>query len=226
MIEFPLRSLFFLLLFPCISFIPSASVTAKTSLTTEQQSSASKLYAQGFRDFEAGKYRQAIASFLELLALEPNNFQAYNMLGMSFGGLEEYPTAIAAFERAIALNREFANAYYNRGYVYKQLGRLDFALVDFERTLQLTKGKHISALVNRSVIYAVQEDYSLAVADLTQVIEQKPDEAIAYYNRAIVNLTMGHETAYQQDLATAERLYRQAGDKSGLAQVSRVRASH
>ncbi|MEM6611787.1 MAG: tetratricopeptide repeat protein [Cyanobacteria bacterium P01_C01_bin.72] len=163
---------------------------------------------------------------MELLVLEPNSFQAYNMLGMSFGGLEEYSAALAAFERSLALNREFANAYYNRGYVYKQLGRLDFALIDFDRTLELTEGKHISALVNRSVIYAVQQDYSLAIADLTQVIEQKPDEAIAYYNRAIINLTMGKQKAYQQDLATAERLYLQAGDKSGLAQISRVRASY
>ncbi|MEL6909779.1 MAG: tetratricopeptide repeat protein, partial [Cyanobacteria bacterium J06598_4] len=154
------------------------------------------------------------------------NFQAYNMVGMSFGGLEEYAAALAAFERAIALNQEFANAYYNRGYVYKQLGQFDFALADFDRTLTLTKGKHISALVNRSVIYAVREDYPAAIADLTQVIEQKPDEAIAYYNRAIVNLTMGDRPAYQQDLAAAEELYRQAGDKSGLAQIIRVKALH
>ncbi|MEL7419667.1 MAG: tetratricopeptide repeat protein [Cyanobacteria bacterium J06555_3] len=226
MLKLTLRSLFISLFFSCCGFGSPAVVQAKISPALTQQLSSSELYQQGFRDFEARQYRQAIASFLELLAVEPNNFQAYNMVGMSFGGLEEYAAALAAFERAIALNQEFANAYYNRGYVYKQLGQFDFALADFDRTLTLTKGKHISALVNRSVIYAVREDYPAAIADLTQVIEQKPDEAIAYYNRAIVNLTMGDRPAYQQDLAAAEELYRQAGDKSGLAQISRIKALH
>ena len=46
---------------------------------------------------------------------------------------------------------------------------------------------------------------------------------IAYYNRALINLTMGNKTAYIEDLATAEKLYRHSGDRTGLARIEKVR---
>ena len=142
--------------------------------------SASKLAEEEQRYFETQEYELAIASFLALLKIEPDNVRAYNTLGMSFGGLKKYSAAIAAFDRAIALDNNFANAYYNRGYVYQQLGNYNLALIDFDRALMLTDKKHISALINRASVYL-------------------------------------------NDLAIAEKLYRQAGDISGLTQIKRIR---
>ena len=216
------KFLFLLVIFSGIGSNPK-SVRATISSAIAQQSSSQELYERGFEDFEDREYHQAIENFLALLKVEPSNDRAYNMIGMSFGELEEYPAAIAAFDKAIALNADFANAYYNRGYAYKDLGRFDLAQKDFDRTLKLTAGEHISALINRSIIYALRENYPEAIADLTQVVKLKPDEAIAYYNRALVNLTIGNKTAYIRDLTTAEKLYYQAGDRAGLAQTEKVR---
>ena len=223
MIEFTFKALFLLAIFS--SIVPSLKVSVRATALSAiaQQFSSQELYEKGFKDFEQQKYRQAIENFLALLKVEPSNARAYNMIGISFGELEEYSAAIAAFDRAIALNQDFANAYYNRGYAYKELGRFDLALTDFDRTLELTTGEHISALINRSVIYALRENYPAAIADLTQVVKLKPDEAIAYYNRALINLTMGNKTAYIEDLATAENLYQHTGDRAGLAQIEKVR---
>ena len=216
------KFLFLLVIFSGIGSNPK-SVRATISSAIAQQSSSQELYERGFEDFEDREYHQAIENFLALLKVEPDSDRAYNMIGMSFGELEEYPAAIAAFDKAIALNADFANAYYNRGYAYKELGRFDLAQKDFDRTLELTAGEHISALINRSIIYALRENYPEAIADLTQVVKLKPDEAIAYYNRALVNLTIGNKTAYIRDLTTAEKLYYQAGDRAGLAQIEKVK---
>lgn len=220
MIKFAVKFLFLLIVF---SGMGGIKVSAETKSSAVVQQSSKKLYERGFKDFERGKYRRAIENFLSLLEIEPNNHQAYNMIGMSFGELEEYSPAIAAFERAIALDQNFANAYYNRGHAYKELGRFDLALIDFNQALELTEGKHISALVNRSTIYALRENYPSAIADLNRVAEFKPDEAIAYYNRALIYLTMGDKEAYLEDLTVAEKLYREAGDRAGLAQIEKVR---
>lgn len=185
--------------------------------------SVSKLYDRGKQYFEAQEYSLAIQSFLKLLEIEPNNAGAYNQIGMSWGELKKYPAAISAFNRAIALDASFANAYYNRGHIYQQLEKYDLALVDFDRALTLTKGQHVSALINRASVYALQADYQLALIDLEKVVELNPKLATAYYNRALINLTIGNKTAYLNDLTTAEKLYRQQGDISGVAQINRIK---
>ena len=223
MIKLSIKPLFWLVIFSGITASTNVLPKAVASSATTSNSANRSLYEEGFKNFESQSYRQAIAKFLALLETEPNNHQAYNMIGMSFGQLEEYTAAIAAFDKAIALDADFANAYYNRGYAYKELGQLDSALSDFDRTLELQAGEHISALINRATIYALRENYPAAVADLTQVVKLKPDEANAYYNRAIINLTTGNKIAYLEDLATAEELYLQIGDRVGLEQIEKVR---
>ena len=207
----------------CISLQFDTIVQARTLTISAQTSSAIKMYEQGLQYFKTQEYHQAIETLLKLLEIEPNNFQAYHTIGMSLGELQEYPTAVAAFDRAIALNKDFANAYYHRGYVYQQLNRHHLALTDFNQVLELTQGQHISALINRSSIYAMHENYQLALADLQQVVNLNPEEATAYYNRALIHLTMGNKPAYLDDLAIAEKLYRQLGDMSGLAQIDLIK---
>lgn len=220
---FTFRSILFLILLTLIGRGLGHNVQAQSIPVLAQESSTPKLYQQGLAYFETQQYHQAIETLLELIKIEPNNFEAYNTIGMSWGGLEEYSGAIVAFDRAIALNSNFANAYYNRGYVYQRLNRDDLALLDFNQTIKLTQGQHISALIDRSSIYARQAEYDLALADLHQVLELNPEEATAYYNRALINLTMENRVGYLDDLAIAEKLYRHRGDTLGLAQINRLR---
>ena len=230
MIILTIKSAFWLILLSIFSsglysqaYGQASTIVAKQSVPQIENLSPAELLQAGLSQFEAKQYHLAIKTLLAFLQLEPDNLEAYNAIGMSFGEMEEYSAAITAFNQAIAIEQNFANAYYNRGYAHKQLGHYNLALADFNRALELTDNQHISALINRSLIYVFQEEYQLAVADLTHTVELKPDEATAYYNRALINLTIGDRSAYQKDLDTAESLYRQAEDKTGLAQIERVR---
>lgn len=218
---FTLRWLLLLMLLIGLNFNTKASWASLASQSLAP--SVSKLYNRGKQYFEAQEYNLAIKSFLKLLEIEPNNVLAYNQIGMSWGEINKYPAAIAAFNRAIALDGNFANAYFNRGHVYQQLGKYNLALTDFDRALALTEGKHVSALINRASIYALQKNYHSALTDLKQAIELNPKSATAYYNRALINLTIGNKTDYLNDLTTAEQLYRQTEDTSGLAQIERIK---
>ena len=77
------------MLFTCVGSIDDRVVQAKTVSVAPQssESSISKLYDQGKQYFTDREYEQAIATFLELLKIEPNNSEAYNIIGMSLGGL-------------------------------------------------------------------------------------------------------------------------------------------
>lgn|GEM_PF-3963457 len=82
------------------------------------------------------------------------------------------------------------------------------ALINFNRALKLTDRQHISALINRASILADQQKYQLALADLERVVAQSPKSATAYYNRALIQLTTGNRTAYLEEIAIADQLYR------------------
>lgn len=229
MLKFTVRSACLLILlnifwlrFDSLAYSQTAAFSAK-DLQLAESSSSQELYQEGLKHFENQEYHLAIKSFLASLRMQPDNIEADNTIGRSFGEIEEYSAAIAAFNRAIALDKNFAHAYYNRGYIYQQLGSHNLALADFERTLELTNNQHVSALFNRSLIYVLRAEYQLALADQTQATELEPKEATAYYNRALIKLTMGDRPGCLKDLKTAENLYRQAKDESGLAQVERVR---
>ena len=167
----------------------SKTVEEKRFLPTEKSPQA--LHREGTEYFKSQEYLLAIESLLAALKLDPNNFEAYNTLGMCFGELSEYNPALAAFERAIQLNADFVNAYYNRGHVHKRLGNNTSALADFARAIALSNNRHVSALIDRSSIYALQGEERLAIADLDRAIELNPDEGAAYYNRALVQLDAG-----------------------------------
>ncbi|MEL6931183.1 MAG: tetratricopeptide repeat protein [Cyanobacteria bacterium J06600_6] len=196
---------------------------SQTRSATPIKSSTSELYNRAQRHFETQEYHLAIKYGLELLKIEPQNVLAHNTVGMSWGALGKSSAAIAAFNRAIAIDDQFTNAYYNRGYVYQQLGQHNQALNNFERTLELSNGQHVSALINRASIYATEHNYQPAITDLNRVVELNPKSATAYYNRALINLTMGNKIAYLNDLTTAEQLYRQQGDEGGLAQIAKLK---
>ena len=221
------RCLPVLVLLTCWELNPRDSIAQTQTIasrpTSSLSSSQSALRDRGQQYFEAQEYKLAIASYLELLKLEPDNVEAYNTLGMSWGGLKQYSAAISAFDRAIALDRDFANAYYNRGYIYQQLGQQDTALEDFARALELTDGQHVSALINRASILALQQHYQLALQDLQEVVKLDPRSATAYYNRALIQLAIGNKTAYLNDLTQAEELYRQQSDLAGLTQIEQIR---
>lgn len=196
-----------------------------SSPSFKQQNKAREYYQQGILHFNAHEYHLSIKKLLAALQLNPDYPEAYNTLGLCFGSLEQYNAAIIAFSKAIALDKNFSNAYYNRGYTYKQQGKRLEALADFNQALALTDNNHISALINRSLIYVWQQNYQQAQEDLDRAIAINPQEATAYYNRALIHLEMGNIEAYSQDLSQAEKLYSHAVNQQGMNQIKKVRAS-
>ncbi|MFA6989067.1 MAG: tetratricopeptide repeat protein, partial [Candidatus Gastranaerophilaceae bacterium] len=135
------------------------------------------------------------AAFRELkkaTAIDPNNSDVHNALGMAYYHKttssnmdvrnkipEYYAKALKEFNNAISLNNDNQKAYNNAGKIYREMGKLDKAEEYFR--------KAISASPN----------YSEAVMNLGTVLYQKnqPDEAISKYYKAI-ELNKKNSSAY------------------------------
>ena len=95
-------------------------------------------------DFDIGNayaahqfYREAKDRYLAVLNSEPDNFRAWNNLGMVYKEDEKFNPAEKAFQKAIRLNPEYSAPHTNLGNVYVQEGKYESALDEFRAALRI-----------------------------------------------------------------------------------------
>lgn len=92
-----------------------------------------------------GRYKEAIADYDEVIALDPANVHAYHNRGISFDKLGHFEAAIEDFNQVLQLEPNNSVAYFNRGSTYDSLGIHDAAIADFGRALELDPGTQSSS---------------------------------------------------------------------------------
>jgi serine protease Do len=106
--------------------------------------------------------------------------------------------ALTACTRAIQLNSRFAAAYALRGNIRYISQDYDEALLDFNQAVQFDD-RLAPAYVGRGLTQSALFNGQAAIADYTQAIQLNPD-ALAYYNRGVVQLNLGNRPAALEDL--------------------------
>ncbi|MCG9892519.1 MAG: tetratricopeptide repeat-containing serine protease family protein [Thermosynechococcaceae cyanobacterium MS004] len=106
--------------------------------------------------------------------------------------------ALISSTQSLRLNPRFAAAYALRGNIHYIRQDYDEALEDFNQALRLD-GQLASAYIGRGLTQSALMDGQSAIADYTQAIQLSPD-ALAYYNRGVVQLNLGNRQAALEDL--------------------------
>ncbi|MFP4345034.1 MAG: tetratricopeptide repeat protein [Anaerolineales bacterium] len=87
---------------------------------------------------DAGNYRVAVEALQALTEQEPENAEAYFLLGLSNFNLGNFSDARAAFERTLELDSGRAGAvHHNLGALAYQMGDLEEAVSQFQAALEL-----------------------------------------------------------------------------------------
>jgi serine protease Do len=100
--------------------------------------------------------------------------------------------------KALNLNPKFAGAYALRGNIRYISQDYPGALSDFNQAVQFDP-RLATAYLGRGLTQSALSQTEAAIADYTQAIQLSPDP-LAYYNRGVVNLNLGNQTAALQDL--------------------------
>lgn len=112
----------------------------------------------GFTCYENNKLDDAETIFRGLLALNPNDSNAYTMLGSIAQIKGQDDKALEHYTRALELNDSDVAAHTNRGEILLTKGQLEAAGEDFARSIELDpEGRDRSANRARALVVVTSE---------------------------------------------------------------------
>jgi tetratricopeptide (TPR) repeat protein len=134
---------------------------------------------------------EEISGIEQLLANEPDDFQARCRLGELYFSKGRLDDALAEVKKAIEMaeglraemNRSLAMYYANLGTIYATKNMSDEAEAEFRHALEIFP-HDVLALFNMGRLYADKKKYLEAKNYYERLVEITPDDPIAWYNLA------------------------------------------
>ena len=139
---------------------------------------------------QQGKFAEAKDGYEKVLALRPEQADAWHLLGVLSGQCGHHAEAVEKIDRAIVLNPLEAMFFNNRGISLRGLQRPSEALADFDRALEL-KADHAPTHNNRGNVLRDLGRFEEALASYERAIRLRPTYAEALSNRGTTLTDLG-----------------------------------
>ena len=153
------------------------------------------------RHHKAGRLAKAERDYRAALALEPNNSEALNNLGVALHGLGRLDEAIAHYQKALGLNVRLSGVINNLANAYRDQGKLDDAVGCFERIIA-QEPNLAGARFELGTIRFDQRKFNLAISHFKSALKLEPRLVDAYF-------MMGLALQEQEKPAEAAQCYAQ-----------------
>lgn len=178
---------------------PVQSGRLRIAVEQGREGEAARLFAAGVAAHRAGDLPAARSAYERVLALQPNDVDALNNMGVLLAASRELDRAEALLRRAVRVAPRHVGAWNNLGTVLAQRGQPADAIAAFEQALSLDpqhQGARVSLAQQHLAIGATQKARQV----LEEVLATNPAMPEAYY-------TMGQAYEMERDWAGAVRAY-------------------
>jgi protein O-GlcNAc transferase len=161
--------------------------------------------ALALKHYQAGQWQQAEQLYQQILQVDPNQADAWHLLGVIAGQTGRANLAVDYLEAALRLKPGFSAAHNNLGNVFILQGKLAEAVASFQQAVRL---KPDSAQAHSNLGNALREQGRLAeaVASLQQALRLQADYAEAHYNLGLALQAQGKLAEAVSSLQEAVRL--------------------
>ena len=140
--------------------------------------------AHAMADHRAGRLDQAERVYRQILQVDPNHADAWNLLGVIRCQAGEHRFAADCISRAIRLNPGNAGFRGNLGLTYRAMKKLEEAVACYRRALEM-QPDYADTHYNLGNALREQGNLGEAVACYRRALELKPDLAMARTNLGI-----------------------------------------
>jgi len=149
------------------------------------QTQVADLLQQGLSFHQQGNFAEAQVIYEQILKIQPDHFDALQLLGVLFAQIKKYSQAVEFLSKALEINPNHAGTYNNRGNALKDLRRYKEALASYDQAIVIDPS-HAGAYSNRGVALKELSRLDEALASYDRAIILKPDYVDAYSNRGNV----------------------------------------
>lgn len=122
----------------------------------------------------AGKLKDAIDAYSEVLERNPNVVEALNWRAMAYDDLDELDKALADLNKAIQLVPEYADAYNNRGEIYRKKKMFREAMLDYRKAVQLDRN-FAEPHYNIALVLEQEKNIGGAIGEYSAYLSLKPN---------------------------------------------------
>ncbi|MGA7916167.1 MAG: tetratricopeptide repeat protein [Candidatus Acidiferrales bacterium] len=171
----------FCLLVAAASFAPVQAQTQPQTQTRTEHATA--LIEQGRAQAAAGKFPDALASYQEVLRLEPHNLKAEIGMAQAYRGVRNFDEAKKILEQAHRGHPRSAAPLAVYGDLDIQLQTYEAAIAHLNAALALDPAD-VDARNRLAVAYKAKGDAPSALAQLAKILARDPKNALAHYTRA------------------------------------------
>lgn len=123
---------------------------------------------------QSGQLGAAMAEYRKVLALDPQNFDALQLLGLACFQAGDPALAIDTLGKALKVNKAYAPAFNNRGLAHQALRNWAEAQRDFSKAIELAPN-YAEAYGNRGNVLREQGRLAEAIADQKKAIALNPN---------------------------------------------------
>ena len=140
----------------------------------------------------SGNIPEALASYGQVLELNPTFVDALNNQGICLQALNRHDEALNNYAQALELKPDYVDAHYNQGICLKALNRHDEALASYAQALKLQPAHAEAHFNNQGNSLQALNRHDEALASYAQALKLQPDYADAYWNLSLLQLLQGN----------------------------------
>jgi len=160
----------------------------------EHRAGLAAAFEAALQDHKAGRLAEAEQVYRQILAIDPQHFDALHLSGVIAHQNGKYEEAVALMEKAVARDPTAFPAFNNLGLAYRAFGKIDHARECFARAAALGP-EYIAAHNNLGLVLQAQGRFDEAATAFRNVLSLKPGFADAHYHLGIALQGSGNADA-------------------------------
>ncbi|MFN3361156.1 MAG: tetratricopeptide repeat protein [Pseudanabaenaceae cyanobacterium] len=178
---------------------------------------------QALQYHRSGQWRQAEQLYRQVLAQDPQQADAWHLLGVLALQVGDYTKAVELIQQAINLQNQNPNFYNSLGEAFRHQGQGELAIKSYRAALAL-KPDYGEVWMNLGLVYQALQRQTEAIDAYTNALQYQPNLGRALNNLGVLYRQQGE---YEQAIAVLERAiqlhpnYSNAYDNLGLVYQSK-----
>jgi len=161
---------------------PTAEVPHQQGAAGSQSGDARALFERGLEAYRDDRDEEAVESFRQAVALDPDFAEAHYRLGRAYNAMKQSEEADKSFEEAARLYEKItkrepknSDAYYFLGLSYQEIGKYDEAVKAFKEAVKNSPEENDDKYYELASAHFKIAQYDESVRALKKTLELNPD---------------------------------------------------